>query len=151
MGKHRHEYTHTCSHTHQQFRVKQHPVLTSPRVPAHTWALMTTWQTSPRSPPPHTHSQSFKDTPKSFLQTLALRVYHHGHTSRPPTWTPAATASYTLVCVHTHITVTHTHSLSHALTQNSDVLTYGHHHTLRTVDLPHRYHCTSRAAPPTPQ
>lgn len=88
-------------------------------------------QSSPKPPLPHTHSQSFTDTPRNLLQTLALRVYHHSHTSRPPTWTAAATASHTLVCVHTHITVTHKNSLTH--TQNSDGLTYGYHHTEQSI------------------
>lgn len=122
-------------------------MLTSPGVPARTWALPTTWQTSPKSPPPHAHSQSFKDTPGSLLQTLALRDL--------PSW-PHITASHMDTRCHSlihagvraHTHDSHTHRLSHmrllrtGMFSHMDTITHSeqsifHLDTIAPPDSPH--------------
>lgn len=113
-------------------------MLTSSWIVAHTWALTTTQKSSPK-PHLHIHSHSFTDTPRSLLQTLASPRPHimasHVDT-RCHSLTHAGGA-----CTYIIDTVTHTNSHMHSL---SDGLTYGYHHILRRVHLPHRYHFTSK-------
>lgn len=137
MGKHRREYAHTHAHTHQPLRPHSAQCSLHPKI-EHTLGFSLHPAELSKPLPPQTHrTRASRTHPGSLLQTLAFRAYHCGHTSGPPTWIPTPTAPYMLVCMHTHITVTLTHTDS--LTQPWSHIWIPSH---TPVNLPHRHHCT---------
>lgn len=134
------------THTHQQFRVTQHPGLISPKT-QHTLGLSLPASRACQSPQLHIRTARAQQThPGGLSQTVAHRVCHRGHTSLPPMWTPLPwPCTHWCTCTHAlwshKQTLTCTHSKSHDLT-------YGYHHTLGTVHLPHRHPCTSANSEP---
>lgn len=120
-------------------------MLTSPQDGTHPRALTTTGRASQSPPPPPHTARASQTHPGSLSLTQALGVSHHSHSSRPPTWTPAATASHTLVCAHTRVTVTHnrlphTHSIKTVLVSHMDTSTHSEHSP---------FHTDNRAPPET--
>lgn len=122
-------------------------MLTSPQDGTHPRALTTTGRASQSPPPPPHTARASQTHPGSLSLTQALGVSHHSHSSRPPTWTPTATASHTLVCAHTRITVTvthnrlpHTHSIKTVLVSHMDTSTHSEHSP---------FHTDNRAPPET--
>lgn len=111
------------------------------------WGLSLPPGRAPESPPYlciHTASQTH---PGSLSQTLAPRVHHRDHTSWP-SHVDTHCHSFTHT-VHAHTYYSHSHSTDpHMCSLKTGSLTYGCHHTFRTVYLPHRYHRTSRNSVP---
>lgn len=140
MGKHRHEYARTHAHTHtRDSGVRDTQCSLHPKM-GRTLGLSLPLAEPPKVPPPPPHTARASQThPGSLSLTQALGVSHHSHSSRPPTWTPAATASHMLVCAHTRITVTvthnrlsHTHSIKTVLVSHMDTSTHSEHSPFHT-------------------